>query len=260
MGQLRPIVFGLIFLMFASPFGAYVTSSHFLDEDHKASHAEGWDKDIDVPTWRIGDEWVYDTKFDVAQLIAQANVSASLNTLTGDTTYEVTDILFITIDGVQTLAYKVTIDGEFTSGNSGANLDGNSGRLDIDYSGEDLIRVRDLAVITSEFTLDVDFCALNLCFGIFKVDVAEITFDTTYLPPKEKYDFPIHLGDQWYMPFQSGTGVDGAHLNTSTQVNLTRLEDLKTTAGKSPLKVNPNWMGRTASSTPAAATPTRSMK
>lgn len=209
MGQLRPIVFGLIFLMFASPFGAYVTSSHFLDEDHKASHAEGWDKDIDVPTWRVGDEWVYDTKFDVAQLIAQANVSASLNTLTGDTTYEVTDILFITIDGVQTLAYKVTIDGEFTSGNSGANLDGNSGRLDIDYSGEDLIRVRDLAVITSEFTLDVDFCALNLCFGIFKVDVAEITFDTTYLPPKEKYDFPIHLGDQWYMPFQSGTSVDG---------------------------------------------------
>ena len=27
----------------------------------------------DVPTWRIGDKWVYETQFDVAQLIQQAN-------------------------------------------------------------------------------------------------------------------------------------------------------------------------------------------
>ena len=32
----------------------------------------------DVPTWRIGDKWVYETQFDVAQLIQQGNVSASL--------------------------------------------------------------------------------------------------------------------------------------------------------------------------------------
>ena len=94
MGQLRPIVLGLIFLMFASPFGAMVTSSSFLSEETTSMKAEGWDRDIDVPTWRIGDEWVYDTKFDVAQLIAQANVSASLNTLTGDTTYTVTCLLY----------------------------------------------------------------------------------------------------------------------------------------------------------------------
>ena len=194
MGQLRPIVFGLIFLMLATPLGAYVTSPHFLDEDHKASHAEGWDKDIDVPTWRIGDEWVYDTKFDVAQLIAQANVSASLNTLTGETTYTVADILFTTVDGVQTLAYKLDISGEFTSGNSGATLEGVSGRLNIGYDSEDLVRVRDLAVINSEFTLDVKFRPFNL--GIFEQDIAEITFDTFYDPPKEKYDFPLHLGDQ----------------------------------------------------------------
>jgi hypothetical protein len=208
MGQLRPIVFALIFLMFATPFGAYVTSPHFLDEDHKASHAEGWDKDIDVPTWRIGDEWVYETKFDVSQLIAQANVSASLNTLTGDTTYTVEDILFTTVDGVQTLAYKLDISGSFTSGNSGATLEGVSGRLNIGYESEDLVRVRDLAVINSEFTLDVTFAPFNL--GFLTQDIAEITFDTFYDPPKEKYDFPIHLGDQWYMPFQSGTGVTGS--------------------------------------------------
>ncbi|MBT3452641.1 MAG: hypothetical protein HN444_04715, partial [Euryarchaeota archaeon] len=72
MSQLRPVVLGLIFLMFASPFGAMVTSTSNLAEEHQPMNAEGWDKDIDVPTWRIGDEWVYDTKFDVAQLIAQA--------------------------------------------------------------------------------------------------------------------------------------------------------------------------------------------
>ncbi|MGY8746250.1 MAG: hypothetical protein ACKVG2_06830, partial [Candidatus Poseidoniales archaeon] len=42
----------------------------------------------DVPTWRIGDQWVYETLFDVAGLIQAANVSASINTLTGDTTME----------------------------------------------------------------------------------------------------------------------------------------------------------------------------
>ena len=72
----------------------------------------------DVPTWRIGDKWVYETQFDVAQLIQQANVSASLNTLTGDTTMEVVDIRFEDIQGVQTLVYEIEIEG-FTSGNSG---------------------------------------------------------------------------------------------------------------------------------------------
>lgn len=207
MTQLRPIVLGLIFLMLASPLGAMVTSTSHLADEHQTMNAEGWDKDIDVPTWRIGDEWVYDTNFDVAQLIAQANVSASLNTLTGETSYEITDILFTTVDGIQTLAYVLEIDGDFSSGNSGATLEGVSGRLDIGYEGVDLIRVRDLAVINSEFTLDVKFAPFNL--GFLQQDIAEITFDTFYDPPKEKYDFPLHLGDQWYMPFQSGTGVTG---------------------------------------------------
>ena len=119
----------------------------------ESSTLNGWP---DVPTWRIGDKYTYETQFDVQQLIQQANVSASLNTLTGDTVYEVTDIFFINVNNVQTLAYKMEIEGDFTSGNSGANLEGVSGRLDIGYTGEDVVRVRDIAVINSEFTLDVD--------------------------------------------------------------------------------------------------------
>ena len=78
---------------------------------------------VDVPTYRVGDKWVYETKFDVAQLLVQANVSASLNTLTGDTVNEVTDIFYETdTNGDTVLAYEIEISGSFTSGNSGATL------------------------------------------------------------------------------------------------------------------------------------------
>jgi hypothetical protein len=194
--------------MFAAPLSSMVTYQALELSEQNIQHAEGWDKDIDVPTWRIGDEWVYETKFDVAQLIAQANVSASLNTLTGDTTYTVEDILFVTLDGTQTLVYKLVLDGDFTSGNNGATLEGVTGRLNIGYEGEDLVRVRDLAVVNSEFTLDVRFRPFNL--GFLEQNIGEITFDTYYSPPKEKYDFPLHTGDQWYMPFYGGTGVSGS--------------------------------------------------
>ena len=116
----------------------------------------------DVPNWRIGDTWIYETLFDVAGLIQSANVSASINTLTGDTKMEVTDIRFETIQGTQTLLYEVTIEGEYSSGNSGATLEGTSGRLDIEYDGIDLLRANDLAVWDSEFTLVVDLSLIHI--------------------------------------------------------------------------------------------------
>ena len=185
-----------------------VESSIQLDETPTQQRSQGANGVVDVPSWRIGDEWVYETRFDVAQLLAQANVSASLNTLTGDTDYEIEDMFFITVNGIQTLAYKMKIEGEFSSGNSGATLEGITGRLNIEYTGEDIIRVRDLAVINSEFELDVNFAPLNL--GFLSQNLATISFDTYYNPPKEKYDFPMRTGDQWYMPFMSGTSVSGS--------------------------------------------------
>ncbi len=170
----------------------------------------GWP---DVPSWRIGDRYTYETQFDVQQLIQQANVSATLNTLTGDTDYEVTDIFFMTIDNVQTLVYKMEISGSFTSGNDGAFIEDTpvgdaNGRLDIEYQGEDIIRVRDLAVVNSDFTLDVDFAPFNI--GFLSANLATISFDTSYSPPKEKYDFPVRVGDQWYMNFFASTNAGGS--------------------------------------------------
>ena len=213
--RFRPVVLGLIFLMLAAPLTGMISHHTLTLSEQEVQTAAGWNKDLDVPTWRIGDEWVYETKFDVAQLIAQANVTASLNTLTGDTTYDVDDILFSTVNGIQTLAYKLDIAGSFSSAVSndpcGASLDGNEGRLDIVYTGDDLIRVRDLAVMNSEFSLDVKFvpCFFGTPFGFATQDIAYISFDTSYSPPKERNDFPLHTGDQWYMPFYSSTTVTG---------------------------------------------------
>ena len=72
----------------------------------------------DVPNWRVGDKWVYETGFDVNELIAQANVSASIDTLVGDTSVEVEDITFMDIEGVQSLVYIVGISGYFETGSN----------------------------------------------------------------------------------------------------------------------------------------------
>ena len=209
----RSLAFILILLLLTMPWMAMLESEEDeLKETNILSSGtlNGWP---DVPTWRIGDKYTYETQFDVQQLIQQANVSATLQTLTGDTVYEVVDILFINVDNVQTLAYKMSIDGDFTSGNDGAYIEDTplgdvTGTLDIEYQGEDLIRVRDLAVINSDFTLDVTFDAFN--FAIFRQNLATISFDTSYDPPKEKYDFPLHTGDQWYMEFFSSTVAGGS--------------------------------------------------
>ena len=203
-----PALLVLFLLAFTSMTHLISNDLNSLESVHFVERTSSSTGSTDVPGWRIGDKWTYETQFDVAQLIAQANVSASLNTLTGDTVYEIDDIFFISVDGIQTLAYKMNIEGSFSSGNGGATLEGVSGRLDIDYTGEDIIRVRDLAVINSEFELDVDFAPFNL--GFLTQDIATINFDTYYDPPKERYDFPLRTGDQWYMPFMSGTSVSGS--------------------------------------------------
>ena len=108
---------------------------------------------------------------------------------------EVTDIMFETILGVQTLVYELTIEGDYSSGNSGATLEGASGRLEIEYDGIDILRASDLAVWDSTFTLVVDFAPFNI--GFLSQEFADITFATIYEPPREKYDFPLRTGDQW---------------------------------------------------------------
>ena len=89
-----------------------------LEESIIKSSGETSTEVFDVPNWRIGDKWVYETGFDVNELIAQANVSASIDTLTGDTTVEVVNITYMMIEGVQSLVYIVDIRGDFATGSN----------------------------------------------------------------------------------------------------------------------------------------------
>ena len=159
MNRIAAKAIGLTVLFFLSTSLSALAPSIALDPVHDVrSSNTGTGGAVDVPTYRIGDEWVYETKFDIASLLAQANVSASLNALTGDTRNEVVDISYVTdSDGSTVLAYEIQISGSFTSasGNDrcGANLEGTSGRVDIAYQGLDIVRARDLGLITSNFFL-----------------------------------------------------------------------------------------------------------
>ena len=206
----------LVALFIASMGLGVVESTYDLREHAAEQRSQGVDGIVDVPSHRIGDKWVYETKFDVARLLAQANVSASLNALTGDTTNEVTGISYITdTDGTTALVYEVEISGSFTSANGntncGATLEGVSGRVNIEYRGLDILRARDLGLITSDFFLGVDFlpCFFGQPQGWLKQDLGDLTFNNSYAPAKERHDFPARTGDQWYMPFNASTVVTG---------------------------------------------------
>ena len=172
---------------------------------------------LDVPNWRIGDKWVYETGFDVNELIAQANVSASVDTLTGDTSVEVEDITYMMIEGVQSLVYIVDISGDFQTGSNSQITtpegDTYTGRVEIEYRGQDIYRVSDLAQWNMTFSLTVRFVPYVWGFpvGILTQTLAnDLEFSTIYNPPREKYDFPLRTGDQWVATYNSSTNVSGS--------------------------------------------------
>ena len=170
--------------MFAAPLSSMVTYHTLALSESDVQHAEGWNKDIDVPTWRIGDEWVYETKFDVAQLIAQANVSASLNTLTGDTTYTVDDVLCSSLKTEhRSLAYALKV--ETANSDSSTNNDPDAEPLLMELLAGWIsiiqetmllqVRDRDLGVINSRIHTR---CHINVpCIFGFPLSRASSTSD-----------------------------------------------------------------------------------
>ena len=65
-----------------------------LDDNEVIHRSGGSDPGVsDLPTWRIGDKWVYSGSFDPSILITNTGVSATVGEIQGDSTAEVTDIL-----------------------------------------------------------------------------------------------------------------------------------------------------------------------
>ena len=59
----------------------------------------------DVPTWRIGDKWVYSGTFDPTKLVTDSGVQATVGEIYGDTTAEVTAITERTVDNMTAVSY-----------------------------------------------------------------------------------------------------------------------------------------------------------
>ena len=231
MGRPQSAAFALLLMLLLGPMAAVIPSGVVaLREPTLPMNSGGAAVSIDeVPTWRVGDTWTYETGFDVATLIANAGVSASVSALTGDTEMTVDAIGLRTLNdqaGTSVVGYTLDIYGEFTSGNSGATLQGTTGRLDITYSGTEVFRASDMASITSEFDLLVEFAPFNL--GFLSFEVADLTFSTTYDPAQESRDHPVRTGDNWSHAYTAETTVSGSSdffdpsaFDTTTEENTT---------------------------------------
>jgi len=157
---------------------------------------------IDVANWRIGDEWIYDAEFDVEELVVGGAPGSQVGMLTGQLTREVVDIRIDTIDNVSTLVYDLDSSGTFNYNGativaSGFNVGGD---LEVELEMEEVIRASDLGQITYNMYLDVDFNNIGFPASLVvgsSLDLATLSIDTDYSPPKEIYDFPMNVGEIW---------------------------------------------------------------
>ena len=157
---------------------------------------------IDVVDWRIGDVWIYDAEFDVEDLVVGGAPGSQVGILTGQLNREVVDIRIDTIDNVSTLVYDLESSGTFNYNGativaSGFNVGGD---LEVELDMEEVIRASDLGQITYNMDLDVDFNNIGFPASLVvgsSLDLATLSIDTDYAPPKEIYDFPINVGEIW---------------------------------------------------------------
>ncbi len=179
-----------------------------MDEDISKSESASRNTAIsDIPSWRVGDRWIYDGYLDVGDFVSSSGVSTNVQYLTGTLDRTITDIYTMTVDNRSTLVYKAVSVGTYDAQN--VNLDGNTGDLDIEMDTTELVRASDLAVIQQEASIDIDF-GYRLLWWTFNIDVAELTITQTYSPPTEGYDFPLTVGDYWSSDYYQETDYEGS--------------------------------------------------
>ncbi|MCH2637644.1 MAG: hypothetical protein MKZ56_04685, partial [Candidatus Thalassarchaeum sp.] len=156
---------------------------------------------IDVANWRIGDEWIYDSEFDVEELIQGGAAGSQVDILTGQLSREVVDIRYETIENVSTLVYELFSYGDFNDYDASlASTVTVPGDLRVQVEMEEIIRASDLSQITYNMNLDVDFNNISGIAAWFvgeELALADMSIDTSYAPPKEIYDFPMSVGEIW---------------------------------------------------------------
>ena len=165
-----------------------------LDDSVFPQHVSGFDPGVsDVPTWRIGDRWVYAGTFDPTILVTNSAVSATVGEIHGDTTAEVIAISTQNVDNMSVLAYTLRSSANFDK--SGVTLDGYTGNLYIQYTQTEYLRVSDLASIRSELDMYIRFVPSGISF--LEQILGDITITTSYSPVNEQYDFPLRANERW---------------------------------------------------------------
>ena len=182
-----------------------------IDQEQASAASEKMSEgDVDVQVLHVGDRWVYDGFFDVAEMITNAGVETDAEALTGELEMWVDDVRTITSsNGVNTdedhntVAYRLKSEGAFITEN--VTLTGTLGDITIDYDATDLVRASDLAIYKTVTHMHVKFWITATSF----IDVADVTTTHTYYEPVEVYDFPLRVGERWTNDFIDVDWWDG---------------------------------------------------
>jgi len=161
---------------------------------------------VDVPEWRVSDNWMYDGYLDVSDFAADSGVSTNVQTLEGSLSRTVLDTYVTDVEGNNTLVYEVESIGNYQSDGS-IDLEDASGCLFVDMETTEVIRASDLATYTQDVSIDVYFDPW--CWTLLRQTVGELTVFNTFNPPLENYDFPISVGESWGMDYQQETEFSG---------------------------------------------------
>ena len=161
---------------------------------------------VDIPSWKINDAWSYSGALDVRDFVTSSGVTTNVDFLSGTLTQQVSDVYTMSVDGVETLVYRVVGQGYYEA--EDINLDGNNGDLIVEMDTEEIIRVSDLASIEQNADFDIDF-DYTIWWWTYTVHVADPSVDQTYSPPLEGYDFPISVGEEWETDYSYTTEYSG---------------------------------------------------
>jgi hypothetical protein len=160
----------------------------------------------DVPTWKVGDKWIYSGTFDPTKLVTDSGVQATVGEIYGDTTVQVMAITERSVDNISVLAYTLQTSANYDK--SGVSLEGYTGNVFITFKQTEYLRVSDLSSMRSDLELYIRFVPYGLS-SLAQV-LGDITITNTYSPVNEIYDFPIRANEQWTTTTTASTAWSGS--------------------------------------------------
>ena len=137
----------------------------------------------DIPTWSIGDHWIYtaDPVFFSADNISFSGVIENFKR-------EILGLTEITHGNQTYLVYEVSLTGSISGVLTFESL---SGDLQGTISGMSYIRVSDLAEVTTEL---ISTGSIQILFISRDYTITNIN---SLFPPLELHDFPLHVYEAW---------------------------------------------------------------